>query len=141
MFEDIRNIRKLYHKGNDQGKRCRARMNSWSFAETKRQIVYKAKWNGLPIIQLTKQDTRGTVHSAQNAESDSKTNGGRDLWCELCQRWMVRDVIAVMNQSLRGLLRFSSSQGVVCETMKRNLECNPVILRVDATKLSPIDEK
>ena len=141
VFEDIRNIRKLYQKGNDQGKKCRARMNSWSFAEIKRQIEYKAKWNGLPIIQLTKQDTRGTSSLCPKCGKRLQDKWGRDLWCELCQRWMDRDVVAVMNQSLRGLLRFSSSQGVVCETMKRNLEYDPVILRVDTTKLSPIDEK
>jgi putative transposase len=60
VFEDIRDIRKLYQKGNWQGRRTIGRMNSWPFGEIKRQIEYKAKWLGIPTIQLTRSETYGT---------------------------------------------------------------------------------
>jgi putative transposase len=46
-FEDITGIRKLYRKGNGQGKSFRARMNSWPFFELMRQVQYKAAWEGV----------------------------------------------------------------------------------------------
>jgi hypothetical protein len=49
---------------------------------------------------------------------------------------MDRDVVAAMNISIKGLARFASSQGLAGEAMKGNLERDPVILRVDASKLS-----
>ena len=54
-FEDIRGIRKLYRRGNRQGRSFRGRMNSWSFSELKRQVEYKAAWEGVPVITLTAQ--------------------------------------------------------------------------------------
>ncbi|MDA4129441.1 MAG: IS200/IS605 family accessory protein TnpB-related protein [Thaumarchaeota archaeon] len=60
VFEDIRNLRNLFKKGNFQGKNFRARMNSIPWYEIKRQIEYKAAWEGVPVIQLTRTETRGT---------------------------------------------------------------------------------
>lgn len=60
-FEDITDIRKLYRTGNGQGRGFRGRMNSWPFAELKRQVEYKAAWEGVPVITLTKGETRGTT--------------------------------------------------------------------------------
>jgi putative transposase len=147
VFEDIRHIRKLYQKGNWQGKKYRGTMNGWSFSEIKRQIDYKARWNGIPIIQLSKKDTRGTStlcpRCGKRLQDKGAWNGSihkRDLWCEFCQRWQDRDVIAVMNQSLRGLSRLGSSKGDADEVMKGNMEnFQPLILRVDASKLQLTD--
>lgn len=134
VFEDIRNIRKLYQKGNFQGRQYRGRLNGWSFAEIKRQIEYKAKWNGVPIIQLTKKETRGTSILCPVCGKRLQVGHDRSLWCESCQRLMDRDIVAVMNQSLRGLSRFDSSKGVAHEAMVQE-SGTPVILKVDATKL------
>jgi putative transposase len=60
VLEDIRGLRNLYRKGNYQGRDFRARMNSVPWGEVKRQIDYKAAWAGVPIINLTKSETRGT---------------------------------------------------------------------------------
>ena len=40
VMEDLRGIRKLYRKGNGQGRSYRSRMNSWSYGELQRQIQY-----------------------------------------------------------------------------------------------------
>src|SRR5881296_430904 len=50
VLEDILGIRRLYRKGNGQGRRHRGRMNGWSFSMAQRQLEYKASWIGLPII-------------------------------------------------------------------------------------------
>jgi putative transposase len=143
VFEDIRHIRKLYQKGNGQGKKHRGKMNGWSFFEIKRQIEYKSKWVGLPIIQLSKKETRGTStlcpacgKRLQEQWTWDNPDHDRELWCEYCQRWLDRDVVAVMNQSLRGLSRFDSSKGDAGEAMKRNVWKAPLIFQVDASKSS-----
>jgi putative transposase len=60
VFEDIRNIRNLHREGNGQGRNYRGKMNTWPDGEIKRQIQYKAQWSGIPIIQLTINQTYGT---------------------------------------------------------------------------------
>jgi putative transposase len=145
VFEDIRRIRRLYQRGNYQGRSYRGRMNSWSFAEIKRLITYKAAWEGVPIIQLSVKETRGTSQLCPRCgkkitQVDRKT---RQLWCSECKRWMDRDVVAAMNLSIKGRAFLSSNgrgvferpQGLAGEAMKGNPEM-PVILRVDASKLS-----
>ncbi|MGI0010991.1 MAG: IS200/IS605 family accessory protein TnpB-related protein, partial [Nitrosopumilaceae archaeon] len=135
VFEDIRHIRKLYQKGNWQGRKHRGKMNGWSFSEIKRQIEYKAKWNGIPVIQLSKSETRGTSTMCPRCGKRlQEQRASRELWCEFCKRWLDRDVVAVMNQSLRGLSRFDNSKGVANEAMVQE-SGTPVILKVDATKL------
>ena len=137
-FEDIRYIRRLYQRGNGQARGYRAKMHMWSFAEVKRQIEYKAAWEGIPVIQLSVKDTRGTSQLCPRCgkkitQVDRKT---RQLWCDQCKRWMDRDVIAAMNISTKaGWSRVDHSKGAADEVMKGNLERDPVILRVDAAKL------
>lgn len=147
VFEDIKHIRKMYQKGNWQGRRHRSKMNGWSFSEIKRQIEYKARWNGTQVIQLSKSETRGTStlcpkcgKRLQEQRTLISSEHYRELWCEFCKRWFDRDVVAVMNQSLRGLSKLDSSKGDAGEAMKGNLgNAMPVILRVDASKLPSSD--
>jgi len=136
-FEDLRRIRRLYQRGNGQSHSFRSRLNSWSFAEIKRLITYKAAWEGVPVIQLSVTETRGTSQLCPRCgkkitQVDRKT---RQLWCDQCKKWMDRDVVAAMNLSIKGLARFASSKGLAGEAMKGN-PTMPVILRVDASKLT-----
>jgi putative transposase len=137
-FEDIRYIRRLYQKGNRQGRDHRSKLNGWSFAEVKRQIEYKASWEGIPVIQLSVKETSGTSQLCPRCgkkitQVDKKT---RQLYCVVCNRWMDRDVVAAMNLSIRGLAWFASSQGLANEAVNGNSERDPIILRVDASKLT-----
>jgi putative transposase len=143
VFEDIRRIRQLYKRGNYQGRSYRAKLNGWSFAEVKRLITYKAAWEGVPVIQLSAKDTRGTSKLCPRCGKKITQVDKRQLWCDYCKRWMDRDVVAVMNISIKGrafLSRngkdvFERPQGLAGEAMKGNPDM-PVILRVDASKLS-----
>jgi putative transposase len=140
VFEDIKNIRRLYQRGNGQGQNYRSRMNSWPFAEIKRQIEYKAEWEGVPVIHLTKGETRGTsircIRCGERLQGASREDiqHGRELWCEKCGSWLDRDMVAVVNISRRGRLRFDRSEGGSGEAVKGNVE-EPPIPGVDAPKL------
>src|SRR5207244_1343921 len=110
-------------------------------AEIKRQIEYKAAWEGVPIIQLSVSETRGTsqlcpICGKKITQVDRKT---RQLWCAVCKKWMDRDMVAAMNLSIKGRSRFERSQGAAGEAMKGN-PTMPVILRVDAAKLCLRDQ-
>src|SRR5438093_12194334 len=59
VLENIEGIRCLYRKGNGQTRKYRGRMNSWSFSEAQRQLEYKARWVGLPVVRLSRRETRG----------------------------------------------------------------------------------
>ena len=147
-FEDIGGIRKLYRAGNGQGPNFRSRMNSWPFAELKRQVEYKAAWEGVPVIVLTKGETRGTTmdcpRCGERLQSALRgdTEHYRQLWCEGCKRWEDRDIAAVLNISRRGWVRFAQSKGGASEAVKGNAEHEgePLILRVDASKPSHLTE-
>lgn len=138
-FEKLTYIRRLYQRGNGKGKDYRSKLNSWSFAEVKRLIEYKAAWEGIPVIQLSSKETRGTSKLCPRCgkkitQVDRLT---RQLWCDQCKKWMDRDVAAAMNISIKGLARFASSKGLAGEAMvQESGSKEPVILKVDASKLS-----
>ena len=149
VFEDITHIRSMYSKGNYQGTKYRRMMNNnWPFGEIKRQIEYKANWLGIPVIHLTKLETRGTSQECyicgerlQRALKKNHAVHKRELWCRKCERWFDRDLVAVMNISRRGWVRFaqSLSKGLGSEAMVQEREGlrmdEPLILKVDPSKL------
>lgn len=143
VFEDIRHIRKLYQTNSHHRKSFRYRMNNgWSFGEIKRQIEYKARWEGVPVTQLSVGDTRGTSKLCPLCGKRTQVAGRediihyRELWCSQCEKWLDRDAVAVMNIAVRGGESFHRSQGVASEAMKGSLaRLMPAILRVDAAKL------
>src|SRR5437867_5179490 len=130
ILENIEGIRSLYRKGNGQGRKYRGRMNGWSFGEAQRQIEYKARWVGLPVIRLSRRETRGSSVSCprcgERLQSDKRLE--RKLWCSNCRVVMDRDMVAAVNLSRRGRVRFARSwspilleaQGGAVEAMKGN---------------------
>jgi len=143
VLENIEGIRRLYRKGNGQGPKYRGRMNGWSFSEAQRQLEYKARWVGLPVIRLSRKETRGTSvtcpQCGERLQEDKRI--GRKLWCGKCRVMMDRDVVAAINLSRRGRLRFDrsrtprESQGGAVEAVKGN-PTTTVIPGVDALKPS-----
>jgi putative transposase len=128
----------MYQRGNYQGRDYRSKLNSWSFAEIKCQITYKAQWEGVPVIQLTSGLTRGTSQLCPRCGKRLQEDRlhKRELYCYACNSWLDRDVVAAMNIARKGAEVFQRSQGLASEAMKWNLERDPIILRVDAGKLS-----
>lgn len=138
-LEDIRFIRSLFGKRGRQGRNSRRLMNNhWPFEEVRSQIEYKAAWAGVPVIHLTKSETRGTSSNCYlcgERLQDSK-DMPRQLWCKKCMKWFDRDLVAVMNISNRGWMRFVQSKGIGSETMVSEAVQATVVRRVDPMKLS-----
>jgi len=145
VLENIQGIRALYRKSSGQGRKYRGRMNGWSFGEAQRQIEYKARWVGLPVIRLSRRETRGSsmtcLRCGERLQSDKKLK--RKLWCGKCRVVMDRDQVAAVNLARRGRVRFARSrppifleaQGGAVEAVKGN-PTPTVIPGVDAPKLT-----
>jgi putative transposase len=161
--EDLTGIRKMYRRGNGQGKDYRFRLSSWPHWRGKRMLEYKTAWKGVTVIQLTKSETYGSssvcpacgerLYSPEKGDAEH----ARMLWCQKCKVWRDRDVVAALNLSTRGRSRFTRSlprsereeesrsqadsssspieeKGLAVEAMKGN-GTRTLILRVDASKL------
>jgi len=145
VLENIEGIRSLYRKGNGQARKYRGRMNSWSFSEAQRQIEYKARWVGLPLVRLSRRETRGSSvtcpRCGERLQSDKRLE--RKLWCGKCRIVMDRDRVAAVNLAWRERVRFARSrpptlleaQGGAGEAVKGN-PMPTVIPGVDAPKLT-----
>ncbi len=139
VFEDLKGIKKLYRKGNGQGRKFRRKLNSLSFFELERQTVYKADWEGVPVCFENPRCTSKLCPRCGGRLQEDRQRR-RDLWCGICGKWQDRDVVAAMNISHKGLVRFANPQGDANEAMRGNLNLDshqePVILRVDVSKLT-----
>jgi len=145
VLENIQGIRCLYRKGNGQTRKYRGRMNGWSFSIAQRQLEYKARWAGLPVIRLSRRETRGSSvtcpRCGERLQSDKRLK--RKLWCSSCRVVMDRDRVAAVNLAWRGRVRFARSrppillgaQGGAAEAVKGN-PTPTVIPGVDAPKLT-----
>jgi putative transposase len=100
VMEKLTGIRKLYRKGNRQGKGYRGMMNSWSYYELQRQIEYKAQWEGIPVIYV---NPYGTSVKCSTCGSRMKPEENRQLKCQSCGFTVDRDVNAARNILARGV--------------------------------------
>jgi len=107
-MEKLTGIRRLYRSGNGQGSEYRARLNSWSFAELQRQIEYKARWEGIPVIYVNPQGTSAKC-SICGSRMTRIPEENRTLKCPSCGFTVDRDVNAARNILVAGMrgLRFS----------------------------------
>jgi len=130
VMEKLTGIRRLYRKGNWQGRGYRGRMNSWSYYELQRQVEYKAHWEGIPVIYV---NPNGTSVKCSICELRMKPEENRQLKCRSCGFTVDRDVNAARNILARAL-RFgavaSAREAMVQEPQRR------VILKVDADELT-----
>jgi putative transposase len=114
-IEDLTGIRRMYRRGNGQEADYRFRLNSWLHLREKKMIEYKAAWNGVTIIQLTKSDTFGSSSTCsacgEKLHSPAKDDVAhrRMLWCQKCKAWVERDVNAAQKLSIRGRSRLDRS--------------------------------
>jgi len=115
-IENVKGIRRLYHKGNGQGTRYRGRLNSWPFYELDRQISYKASWEGLPVVHVNPKGSTSKCSICGDRMVFSKES--RMLHCPSCGYLVDRDVNAARNILSAGL-RFSPL-GLSAEAVKGN---------------------
>ena len=106
ILEDLEGIRKLYRKGNGQGNKYRGMMNSWPFYELQRQIEYKARWVGLPVISIDPRRTSTQCPRCGKRLQEDAQHSRKEL-CTNCGLFMDRDVIAAMNIARKGARKLS----------------------------------
>jgi putative transposase len=115
-MEKLTGIRRLYRRGNWQGRWYRGRMNSWSYGELQRQIEYKSKWEGLAVIYV---HPHGTSSRCSICGERMKPEENRTLRCSSCGYTVDRDVNAARNILAAGTLRFGvvglTSEAMVAE--------------------------
>ena len=104
-MEDLKGMRKLYRKGNGQGRNYRHRLNSWSYYELQRQVEYKARWEGIPVYYVAAWGTSSRCSTCGGRTSQSP-NGPRLLCCQTCRSTFDRDENAARNILAKGGLRF-----------------------------------
>jgi putative transposase len=107
VMEKLTGIRKLYRRGNGQGRFYRGYMNSWSYAELQRQIEYKAKWEGLPVIYVNPHGTSSKC-SRCGSRIARVPEENRTLRCPSCGNIVDRDINAAKNILAKGALRFGA---------------------------------
>jgi putative transposase len=122
VMESLTGIRKLYRKGNGQGKDYRARLNGWSYFELQRQIEYKAAWEGIPLIYVPPHKTSSTCAICGSEISECTE---RKVYCHKCNKIADRDENAALN-IVRAGVRFAP-KGLAGEAMvKERLAPNPI---------------
>ncbi|MGI0046240.1 MAG: RNA-guided endonuclease InsQ/TnpB family protein [Nitrosotalea sp.] len=132
IMENLKGIRKMYRKGNGQGRKYRRRMNSWSFYELQRQIEYKTRWLGLPVEYVK---AGGTSSKCAVCGSKLVPEEHRRMFCSICKCSVDRDVNAAHNILLRGTRVVPD--GTAGEAVMAELGIKEsVICRVDAVKSS-----
>jgi len=135
IFEDLKGVRKLYRKGNGQGRKYRRKLNSWSFFELQRQVQYKASWEGIPVRFVNPRRTSILCPRCGKRTQESREHR-RKLWCINCMRLMDRDVVASLNIAYKGWTRFIYPRGGTGEAMVPEPgSCQPAIRIVDVPKL------
>jgi len=140
-IEDLRGIRRMYRRGNGQGRDYRFRLNSWPHWRAKKMTEYKSAWKGVTVIPLTKSETYGSSSTcpACGEKLHNPAKGdvahARMLWCQKCKVWMDRDVIASLNLSTRGRSRFARS------LPRSEMEEGGRSQGADSASFAPVEEK
>jgi len=98
-MEKLTGLRRLYRKGNGQGRFYRSRINSWSYRQLQRQVEYKAEWEGVPVVYVP---ARNTSRKCSICGLNMKPEENRTLRCPM-HGIIDRDVNAARNILARGL--------------------------------------
>lgn len=122
VMENLKGIRKLYRRGNGQGRFYRGRMNSWSLHELQQQIEYKAKWEGLPVIYVK---PHGTTSKCSICGRRLKPEENRTMKCQNCGLTIDRDVNAARNILALGLRFRPAAQPLEAMVAELQPERNP----------------
>jgi len=89
-------------KGDGKGHNYRFLLkNAFPYGMLASQIIYKANWEGLPVIELSKEETRNTTMECSKCGSMTRIEHDRILKCDSCGLEIDRDVNACINIARR----------------------------------------
>ncbi|MDV3244768.1 MAG: transposase [Nitrososphaerales archaeon] len=91
IMEDLRGIREIYRKSSGSSAGYLSKMNAWPFAKLARQVAYKAKWEGLPVVTVEPQGTSNECSECGGAMTESAELHPY-VKCESCGLEIHRDV-------------------------------------------------
>jgi putative transposase len=120
-MEKLKGTRRLYRRGNGQGRPFRGRMNSWVFGETQRQVDFKSKWDGVPLWYV---NPRGTS-SYCLCGSRVVPMADRKVYCQKCDRTWDRDDLASKRIMACAVPQARPSRGS-CEGERDGAGSNPL---------------
>ncbi|WP_241760271.1 RNA-guided endonuclease InsQ/TnpB family protein [Thermoplasma volcanium] len=102
VLENIIGINQITKKGDGKGKDYRFLLkNAFPYGMLASQVMYKASWEGLPVIELTRKETRNTSRMCSVCGSLTRIEHGRILKCDSCGLEIDRDVNACINIAFR----------------------------------------
>lgn len=143
--EEIKDIRKLYQRGNGQRADYRFKLNAWARGEAKRQLIYKGNREGVSVFSVSARGTSKECSRCGDKEMIPEEN--RISYCPKCNLRIDRDVNAAMNIHKRGLEKLFSKRfspvALSDETMKGNPMkklTTEVILRADGSELGQLTQ-
>lgn len=102
VMENLKGIRQMYRRESKSSAFYLSKMNSWPFAELQRQIEYKARWEGLPVVYVEPQGTSSTCSKCGGAMREPPAEHPI-LTCAACGLVIDRDLNAAKNILSRGL--------------------------------------
>jgi len=102
VMENLTGLRGIFRKETGRSAQYLSKMNSWPFAELRRQIEYKAKWEGLPVILLEPQGTSNDCSRCGGGMKESATSHPTVV-CGSCGFTIDRDLNAAKNILRLGL--------------------------------------
>ncbi|MGC9138596.1 MAG: RNA-guided endonuclease InsQ/TnpB family protein [Thermoplasmata archaeon] len=111
VLENIKGIRDITERGDYKRKEYRFLFhNAFPYGMLAFQIKYKAAWKGVPVIELSRSETRNTSRECSVCGSLTRIEHGRTLRCDHCGLTIDRDLNAAINISKRGRTRLKRSQ-------------------------------
>jgi len=101
VLEKLKGIRFASSPGEIRAKSARRRLASWPFHRLQQQIVYKARWAGIPVEYVSSAWTTKTCHHCSSVNRNLRVTD-REWRCPSCGAIHDRDVNAAINIERRG---------------------------------------
>ncbi|MDE1872963.1 MAG: transposase [Thaumarchaeota archaeon] len=129
ILENLNGMKKLYKKGNGQGRRFRFLLNSWSRFKLHKMMDYKSRWrNGFSVIYVNPKGTSSKCSICEAKVLEER----RIVSCPRCGLYIDRDVNAARNILARGMQFVPDALASEAMVQKSALAEN---LKVDASEL------
>ncbi len=110
VLENIKGLKDITFKGDGKSKKKRFSFhNSFPYFMLAQQLKYKAEWDGLQIIQLSRKETRNSSVQCSVCECETRIVPERLVFCSNCGSLIDRDVNASLNIARRGRTRLKRS--------------------------------
>ncbi len=122
VLENIKGLINITKKGDRRGTNYRFLLkNAFPYGMLASQITYKADWEGLPVLELTREETMNTSKECSACGSLTRIEHDRMLKCDSCGREIDRDVNACINIAGRGRTWLKRSvKGLPIEVVKQS---------------------